>query len=56
MSTRSVMASTTNGPARMAAVSAGDPSLLTRTELDAAAGGGGPAGVNPSRNGIRLIA
>ena len=55
MTSLAVTASSTNEPAHLkATIRAGDPTVLTRTELDAVAGGGGGAGINPSRNGLRL--
>ena len=54
MTTRTHNARTIDETARVPAVArAGDPSLLTQTELDAVAGGGGPAGANPSRGNPR---
>jgi hypothetical protein len=53
MTTRTLTAPRTNEPAHVPANLAGDSALLTETDLDAVAGGGGPAGANPSRGTLR---
>ena len=54
MTTHTAKASNANDLARAPSTTrANDPARLTLTDLDAITGGGGPAGVNPSRSTLR---